>query len=70
MFCYLKGAVLFCESDPIEAGVADKDGLIDPKKLREHIKECPECNRFEEMCPESVLDNLDQSPTPACSGCM
>jgi len=50
--------ILYCDNDPRDLGIEDAQGNWHYDKFREHIKTCPECQRFNEILSPDVLRNL------------
>ncbi|MBA7661752.1 hypothetical protein ES703_69772 [subsurface metagenome] len=50
--------ILFCKQNPKTLGIEDEQGNWDYDKFREHIKTCPECEKFNHILSDDVLRNL------------
>lgn len=53
--------LLYCNQDPRDLGIEDKEGNWDMSKFREHIKTCPACVEFTLILTKDLLDNLERA---------
>ena len=52
--------LLYCGKSARAAGIENQDGSWDYERFREHIRTCPECDRFNKILSPEILDNLER----------
>ncbi|GAI68201.1 unnamed protein product [marine sediment metagenome] len=53
--------ILYCDHNPRDLGIEDKDGNWNYDRFREHIEVCPDCSRFKDLLDGYLLDNLGKA---------
>jgi len=53
--------LLYCNQDPRDLGIEDKDGNWDIDKFKEHIRACPACVEFTLILTKDLLDRLERA---------
>jgi len=53
--------ILYCDNDPRDLGIEDKDGNWNYDLFREHIEVCPDCSRFKDLLGDYLLEHLGKA---------
>lgn len=50
--------LLYCNKDPRDLGIEDSRGAWDMLKFKEHVQECPDCQRFKVILGNDFPDDF------------